>query len=301
MISRGSLYFCAYIVLFVASVLAMIWWQKRRRKTRFPLPENIRLLHAAGESSLKELRKYDEHDPEWLMGLGLLPPLLILPLLIGAAHLPQPLVPYGLLGALLAGMMLFYLCTRKMAQRIQRYSDRYLGYFGERVVAEALEPLKRAGWLVFHDLPAQADGRKFNLDHVAVGPQGVFVLETKTRRKGKARPGREEHKVIYTGKVLDWPWGEDQHGLDQAERNAAWLVTLLKQEIGEEFRVRPVLVLPGWFVVPPPPGRHRPARVTNHKTVVNFISAGPASLSEAHITAVGRILEARCRDIEYCL
>mgnify|MGYP000447730379 CR=1 FL=1 len=49
-------------------------------------------------------------------------------------------------------------------------------------VAEALAPLTVDGCRIFHDVPAAA----FNLDHVIVGPTGVFALETKTRRAGPA-------------------------------------------------------------------------------------------------------------------
>jgi hypothetical protein len=54
-----------------------------------------------------------------------------------------------------------------------------LGRDGERAVAEQLDVLKRQGAIIFHDLI----GDGFNLDHVVLSSQGVFVVETKTRTK----------------------------------------------------------------------------------------------------------------------
>ncbi|MEO7368630.1 MAG: nuclease-related domain-containing protein [Gemmatimonadaceae bacterium] len=51
------------------------------------------------------------------------------------------------------------------------------GERGELKVAEALEELRPAGYRAFHDIVR--DG--FNIDHVLVGPAGVFAIETKFR------------------------------------------------------------------------------------------------------------------------
>src|SRR5207248_4840835 len=49
------------------------------------------------------------------------------------------------------------------------------GANGERKTARALRPLERKGWTVCHDIQR----RYGNYDHVAVGPSGVYLLETK--------------------------------------------------------------------------------------------------------------------------
>lgn len=51
----------------------------------------------------------------------------------------------------------------------------------ERRVVECLEPLEREDWRVFHDLHLpRADGRgTTHFDHVVVGENGVFVIETR--------------------------------------------------------------------------------------------------------------------------
>jgi hypothetical protein len=177
--------------------------------------------------------------------------------------------------------------------------NRYLGYFGERIVAEHLEPLKPEGWRVFHDVPGEHNGAKFNIDHVAVGPTGTYVIETKTRRKGGARPGFDDHKVYFDGRRLVWPWGEDNHGLEQAERNAVWLADTLKSELGERVNVTPMLTLPGWWVEMKPSRDTRLCRVTNPKGLPKLLPTGGTILSPQQIEAIAGKLEARCRDVEY--
>jgi Nuclease-related domain len=54
------------------------------------------------------------------------------------------------------------------------------GAAGERHVARLLEPLVQAGWGVSHDF--RVPGSKANLDHVVVGPPGVFVIDAKNYR-----------------------------------------------------------------------------------------------------------------------
>lgn len=80
----------------------------------------------------------------------------------------------GWIGGFAAGLALaFYVLARNTPPAwIGRYQT---GAFGEERTAKALEPLLRSGWFIAHDL----DRRRFNIDHVLVGPAEVFVLETK--------------------------------------------------------------------------------------------------------------------------
>jgi hypothetical protein len=55
------------------------------------------------------------------------------------------------------------------------YENWHDGAEGERKTEKALAPLARSGWSIVHDIQA----RYSNYDHIAVGPAGVFLLETK--------------------------------------------------------------------------------------------------------------------------
>jgi Nuclease-related domain len=54
------------------------------------------------------------------------------------------------------------------------------GAAGERRTARLLAPLERHGWAVLHDLAVP--GSWANLDHVVIGPGGVFVIDSKQYR-----------------------------------------------------------------------------------------------------------------------
>src|SRR4051794_35527612 len=68
---------------------------------------------------------------------------------------------------------------RLKAKRLQRVADAYeKGADGERRTAAALAMLPASGWFVLHDV--RWPGRTFaNIDHIVVGPGGVFVIDSK--------------------------------------------------------------------------------------------------------------------------
>lgn len=65
-----------------------------------------------------------------------------------------------------------------------RIENWQLGSWGEQSTGKALRALEREGWLLLHDLP---EGRG-NIDHIAIGPPGVFLLDSK-RLDGVATVG----------------------------------------------------------------------------------------------------------------
>jgi hypothetical protein len=54
------------------------------------------------------------------------------------------------------------------------------GAVGERRTARLLAGLERQGWVVLHDLAVP--GSRANIDHLVVGPGGVFVIDSKQYR-----------------------------------------------------------------------------------------------------------------------
>jgi hypothetical protein len=61
------------------------------------------------------------------------------------------------------------------------------GAHGERRTARLLERLTRDGYVVFHDLAVP--GSPANVDHLVIGPSGVFVIDSK-QWTGQRPPGR---------------------------------------------------------------------------------------------------------------
>lgn len=294
-----GLFALGYIVFFMLCAFAMIWWQRRQRKSRKPFGDDFKLLRGPGESQFKLYLKAEETGIMWLLLASLVPDVVLILGFQLMVLLPEQLKVAAFVITIIGFLVTFYFSARWYARRMQAGFNRYLGYFGERIVAEHLEPLKQMGWRIFHDVPGQSNGAKFNVDHVAVGPQGVFVIETKTRRKGGARPGFDDHKVYFDGRALVWPWGEDNHGLEQAERTSVWLANTLKEELGERVHVQPILALPGWWVEMKPSRDSRMCRVTNPKGLTKLLPAGSAILSAQQISNIAVKLESRCRDVEY--
>jgi len=99
--------------------------------------------------------------------------------------------------------------------------------------------------VTFHDLPG--DGA-WNIDHVVVGPGGVFVLETKTRPRRPPTRDQEDQKVMFDGQTLQFPWCYDPDAAKQAERNAKWVSKFISDFAPQGIAVQPVIVVPGWFV-----------------------------------------------------
>ncbi|HRX85243.1 MAG TPA: nuclease-related domain-containing protein, partial [Phycisphaerae bacterium] len=117
---------------------------------------------------------------------------------------------------------------------------------GERIVAEYLDGLKQHGYFVFHDIE-QDEPKKFNIDHVAIGPGGVFVVETKTRSKWS--DDRDVH-VTYDGTSIRVNgFTPDRDPIRQVEAQAARVAELLGDANAP---IRPIVTFPGWWVEPQP-------------------------------------------------
>jgi Nuclease-related domain len=71
------------------------------------------------------------------------------------------------------------------------------GAAGERRTARLLAPLERRGWAVLHDLAVP--GCKANIDHLAIGPGGVAVIDTKQHR-GRLR--LDQDGIVWHGRQL---------------------------------------------------------------------------------------------------
>jgi len=92
-------------------------------------------------------------------------------------------VSTALSGALLGLVGLLLLWNRWRPSKAPATAWRR-GSEGERLTAIVLETLERRDWVVMHDV---ALGRtKANIDHIAIGPTGIFVLDSK-HWKGRAK------------------------------------------------------------------------------------------------------------------
>jgi hypothetical protein len=166
-----------------------------------------------------------------------------------------------------------------------------LGYEGELAVGQELNQLLRDGYEVYHDFPAE----KFNIDHIIVGPAGVFAVETKARQKPTTGNGRSDAKVVYDGQKLHFPDWAETEPLEQARRQAQWLSKWLSSAVGESIATKPVIALPGWFVERTSSNGFP---VINPKQFRSILKPkNVKALDGSMITRIVHQIDQRCRDV----
>lgn len=121
----------------------------------------------------------------------------------------------------------------------------FQGALGEIAVGQILGRLGPE-WTVFHAVPVGAGVS--DIDHVLIGPAGVFTLNTKNHA------GRN----VWIGERAILVDGHKQHYLPHARHEAARAARRLSAAVGEPVSVTPVLVLiePGKLTI-----KQRPADV----------------------------------------
>lgn len=182
-----------------------------------------------------------------LVMLGFSSGLLVAIFLVPLGRLTVSVIAF--VGMMIAAYALVRVLRRLDASEVLDERDR-LGAEGERVVADALDDLKRDGYRVFHDVPPEREARDgetlSNFDHVVVGPTGVFVIETKASRKS-SRNG----KVVVSadGRVLVDGFEPDRCPITQATTLARAMQRFLERETAmADVPVRPVVIYPDRYI-----------------------------------------------------
>ncbi|GGY02830.1 hypothetical protein GCM10007160_33300 [Litchfieldella qijiaojingensis] len=149
---------------------------------------------------------------------------------------------YGLLSTAL--VLLFCFLLIRDFQRIRRMK---LGLACELAVGQELERLIRPDahpYYVFHDIPADT----YTIDHVAVTPHGVFVIETRARTPPFDANGREQSQVAVERERLRFPGWSERLPMRKTRQAVQWLRHWLARECRGEVPVRGILTLPGWDI-----------------------------------------------------
>jgi len=293
-----SLSIAAYFIAFLFGFPLVATLRGRRTKRRPPV--DFLLRRGPGETLRRKVARFHEEFIFQVAGTSLVPLVAASVVLLALHRIFHPAASVGIGLELAAAAAVFAgalaLTVGILWGKVRAFRNCSLGYLGERAVGEEMEPLLAGGYRVFHDVPMGSGSFPFNLDHVAVGPNGLFVIETKTWRKGRARPGFDDHRVAYDGRQLVWPWGEDATTPQQAEHRAAALSRWLNAKTGLGISARPVLVLPGWFVNIQGVGR---VVVVNHKQLAAAVMrGGDRVLTPEQMDLAARQLDTLCRDVE---
>ena len=270
----------------------LVYWHSSRRKG-FRCPLTRDLLRAPGQSLLKQIEDLTIDIDCYAMTMA------TMPLLLYASYLStryfsvtkeggQTGIIYGLI------WLAYTLYFGKKLHRLVKERHAYrLGLDCEIAVGQELNNLMSEGYRVYHDVPAEG----FNIDHVVIGRNGVFAVETKGRSKPNRGRGSSDATVFYDGRTLRFPDRISTDFLDQARRQAEWLSRWLTEVIDEPIPVKATLVIPGWYV-------ERVGRgdvlVLNGKNDCRFIVSQWANttLSTRLIRSISDVLEQVCRDVE---
>lgn len=140
--------------------------------------------------------------------------------------------------------IVFFFCLWNMIRGSQVRKRYRLSYDADVEVGLALNDLTSQGYHVFH---GQAQDN-FNIDHIVVGPKGVFTVETRAGSKTSASGRTEDATVTYNGHVLFFPkWTDEEtvpHAVDQADLLSKWIGDVT----GEPVSARAIVAIPGWLV-----------------------------------------------------
>ena len=294
----GAVWVGFFVLFVVAAVAAMMIHARNKRLRRTEPPEPIRLLRRPGETLVKEEEALFERTMARLVNgaLGAVMVFIVPGLVVWLVPNVQAL-PLLVATVLLCVAVMVWLVRRTVVDLGKR-SDLRLGRRGEQLVGEQMAGLIRAGFWVFHDVPVEIDGKPQNIDHVAVGPLGVVVVETKMRSLPKKETGKAG-KVRFDGERLSWPfYGDDQAPVWQVRRCAKWLEAFVLEKCGREVEAEQVIAIPGWTVVP---GKFYKPRVVSGSGVSKallFMTEGrPWVLNEREVDKVVKGFEELCRDV----
>ena len=152
------------------------------------------------------------------------------------------------------------------------------GADGEAAVAAVLDGLP--GWRALHD--RRVPGKRSNIDHVAVGPSGVWTVDAK-RYKGKL--------TVHRGGVVKVAGRDVTKLLDQAREQAAVAAIALAEE-GPVSAVEPVLCFIGTEL----PRKHTVVagvHLVTRKGLVRLLTRTPQVLRPDDVARAADLLDKR--------
>ncbi|MDX2477265.1 MAG: nuclease-related domain-containing protein, partial [Gammaproteobacteria bacterium] len=119
----------------------------------------------------------------------------------------------------------------------------------ETFTGQELNTLMRTGAWVYHDVPFNDE----TIGHIVVSKAGIFIVETSAvsspRDDKGVDAGVNDAKVIVKDESLVFPHLTTAEPIEQAQRHAKQVTTLLFRKTGIEYPVYPIIALPGWSIV----------------------------------------------------
>ncbi|HUX81919.1 MAG TPA: nuclease-related domain-containing protein, partial [Halothiobacillus sp.] len=198
--------------------------------------------------------------------------------------------PHPVVVTIFAAIVLVY-TVRKVVLAMRKLKTLRMARDGERVVGQFLEGLRETGYRVLHDIV----GDNFNIDHLLIGPKGIFTIETKTMSK----PARGKPEIDYDGtQILVNGFKPDRDPVVQAKAQAHWIKELVKELTGKSITVRPAVVYPGWFINQTQKTGRPDVWVLNPKALATFIDNSDGVMSDEDVRSFHAHLSRYVRNTE---
>jgi hypothetical protein len=254
-------------------------FERKKRKDRPPVSGELRRL--PGQSVRDELDKILNDDVAAYLAV-----VVTVALLAGwewfrlLSHLPpQPIV------ITIVAVAVICFCTLRITKARKDIRMLAQGEKGERRISELLRPLRAKNYVTFDDLITNQG----NVDHVVVGPGGVFAIETKAYNvfgAGRASVRENGRLMLNAKEAIGDP-------LKQARSSAALVSEELERHLRRKFWVQSVLILPGWKI--DSPSHETDVVVLSDKTIPEFFSSRPLKLNNAEIREICAHLDRSAR------
>ena len=244
-----------------------------RKKPEKRSPLKAPALRNPGQSLDEEIRRLMVEDFTYYLFMA---GVFLIIALMECIHWLSKSPPWPLPYAFIAAAVLVY-AGRKAFLIKRKIRNLEQGREGEKAVGQYLDKLREEGYQIFHDIVAEG----FNLDHVLIGPSGVYAIETKTISK----PSEGEAVVQYDGdKVTVAGLEPDRDPVAQVKSSTVWLQELIEESTGKKFKVRPVILYPGWFIEKQPKGAE--VWVLNPKALPAFLKNENTAMSNEDVYLV---------------
>lgn len=283
-----------FVVWFAGTVavgyLVVYWFKHRVATEKTPLVRF--LLHGPGEPLRRRLVAIDAKLDLYLLLLLFSPPLLAALLLARQATCAPSRFPFSwliffiLALAVLLVAALFISMLRLLAERRRQA----FALDCHQAVGQELNLLMRSGYGVFHGFPAEG----YCIDHVLVGPAGVYAVATEGRSRPRQRQSGEE-RVFYDGKTLSFPGWQETGPVARVGQQADWLADWLTRVVGEPVSVKGVVFLPGWIVEAS--GRHAVSVINEQSASLLANPRGEQALDAESVQRIAYQIEQRCRNM----
>jgi hypothetical protein len=147
-------------------------------------------------------------------------------------------------GLAIFSLLLMLFIGLRLARIIGARNMMHLVHESRLATRRVLDPLLEEKYRVFHDVVSD----QFSIDHLVVGPKGVFAIQTHARPVSVNKQSPDDRIVTYNGRALFFPKGTDYGIVENARMNAEKLSQWLTDRTEEPVAVRAIISLPGWTV-----------------------------------------------------